>query len=53
MKRLAAIVISLMLAAASAHGQYDPSHFYYAGRQALSDGKFSLAIENFNILSQV
>ena len=53
MKRYAVILILLTALAMPAKAQYDPSHFYYAGRQALSDGKFSLAIENFNILSRI
>ena len=53
MKRVTAIVIFLTLASLCLKAQYDPAHFYYAGRQALSDGKYSLAIENFNILSRI
>ena len=53
MKRLAVILFLLTAAILPSRAQYDPSHFYYAGRQALSDGKFSLAIENFNILSRI
>ncbi len=33
--------------------QYDKDVFYMRGRRALADGKYSLAIENFNILSQL
>lgn len=33
--------------------QYDKDVFYMRGRHALSDGKYSLAIENFNILAQL
>ncbi len=33
--------------------QYDKDMFYMRGRQALSDGKYALAIENFNVLSQL
>ncbi|MBQ9583303.1 MAG: tetratricopeptide repeat protein [Bacteroidales bacterium] len=53
MKRRIAIAIALALQCTCLWAQYDPSHFYYAGRQALSDGKYSLAIENFNILSRL
>ena len=35
------------------HAQYDKDAFYFRGRQALADGKYALAIENFNILSQL
>ena len=33
--------------------QYDKDVFYFRGRQALADAKYALAIENFNILSQL
>lgn len=35
------------------HAQYDKDAFYFRGRQALADGKYALAIENFNILAQL
>ena len=41
MKRLAVIALLLTALCVPSRAQYDPSHFYYAGRQALSDGKFS------------
>ena len=53
MKRALVTVCLMALASFCLKAQYDPSHFYYAGRQALSDGKYSLAIENFNILSRI
>lgn len=33
--------------------QYDKDVFFFRGRQALSDGKYALAIENFNILERL
>ena len=33
--------------------QYDKDVFFYRGRQALADGKYAQAIENFNILLQL
>lgn len=33
--------------------QYDKDMFYMRGRRALADGKYALAIENFNVLSQL
>lgn len=33
--------------------QYDKDVFYYRGRRALSEGKYSQAIENFNIIAQL
>ncbi len=53
MKRLLIVFTFVFALSAQMHAQYDPSHFYYAGRQALNDGKYSLAIENFNILSRI
>ncbi len=35
------------------HAQYDKDIFYMRGRQAIADGKYALAIENFNVLSQL
>ena len=36
-----------------AMGQYDKDVFSFRGRQALADGKYSLAIENFNVLARL
>ena len=33
--------------------QYDKDVFLFRGRQALADGKYSLAIENFNVLARL
>lgn len=33
--------------------QYDKDVFFMRGRQALADGKYALAIENFNVLSRL
>ena len=33
--------------------QYDKDVFFMRGRHALADGKYALAIENFNVLSQL
>ena len=35
------------------YAQYDKDVFYYRGRKSLSEGKYALAIENFNILAQL
>ena len=45
----------LLLGAVSGElcAQYDKDVFFMRGRHALADGKYSLAIENFNILSQL
>lgn len=49
------IVICLLILAGTAElkAQYDKDVFFMRGRHALSEGKYSLAIENFNILSQL
>ena len=49
------IVSCLMILAGlqELQAQYDKDVFYFRGRQALADGKYALAIENFNILSQL
>lgn len=49
---LLSLVVAMTLSPA-ASAQYDKDVFLYRGRQALSDGKYALAIENFNILSQL
>ncbi len=36
-----------------AEAQYDKDVFFFRGRRALADGKFSQAIENFNVLSRI
>lgn len=50
-----ALVILLVLSftAVKSYGQYDKDVFFFRGRQALADGKYSSAIENFNILSRL
>lgn len=35
------------------HAQYDKDMFFFRGRQALADGKYALAIENFNVLARL
>ncbi len=40
-------------AASPASAQYDRDMFMYRGRAALADGKFSQAIENFNVLARL
>jgi len=40
----------LFCGAVSASAQYDRTTFYYRGRQALMEGRYSTAIDNFNIL---
>lgn len=58
MKGLArCVIISLILLSTlsgqRAAAQYDKDVFFYRGRMALADGKYSQAIENFNILARL
>ena len=49
-------VVILLLVQAAGWGlwaQYDKDVFFMRGRQALSEGKYARAIENFNVLSQL
>ena len=53
MKRIVSIVTVLILAAQVCLAQYDKDVFSFRGRNALADGKFAQAIENFNILARL
>ena len=53
MKRALAILLTLVLSAQVSSAQYDKDVFSFRGRAALSDGKYSKAIENFNILARL
>ncbi len=53
---LKSILLACVLLAAGSQklsAQYDKDAFYMRGRQALMEGKYALAIENFNLLSQL
>ena len=52
-KFLLTIASLLLLAASTASAQYDKDVFMWRGRQALSDGRYALAIENFNVLARL
>ncbi len=52
-KCLAVIFILLLAGGREASAQYDKDVFFMRGRQALADGKYALAIENFNVLSRL
>ena len=52
-KLLLAIVSVVSLCESMALAQYDKDVFSFRGRQALADGKYSLAIENFNVLARL
>ena len=56
MRRLLKYILVILLISAGAgrlHAQYDKDAFFTRGRMALADGKYALAIENFNVLSQL
>ena len=50
-KILFGLVVLLSVSVYDLSAQYDTNVFYYRGRQALADGKYAQAIENFNILA--
>ena len=52
-KCLAVIFILLLATGREASAQYDKDVFFMRGRQALADGKYAQAIENFNVLSRL
>ena len=49
------ITVALLLQTSGSRlmAQYDKDVFFMRGRQALSEGKYARAIENFNVLSQL
>lgn len=47
------VVIALLLSCTGVFAQYDKDVFFFRGRRALADGKYSQAIENFNVLSRI
>ncbi len=53
MKKFLLTITGLLLGVSFAFAQYDKDVFMWRGRQALSDGKYALAIENFNVLSRL
>ena len=57
MRRLAVHIAFLILFFTSGsmelHAQYDKDLFSFRGRQALADGKYAYAIENFNVILQL
>ena len=53
MKKFLLTMGLLLLGATFALAQYDRDVFMWRGRQALSDGKYAQAIENFNVLARL
>ena len=53
LKYIVVLILLLSFGSKDACAQYDKDVFFYRGRQALADGKYAQAIENFNILLQL
>ncbi len=53
MKKFLLTIGMLLLGATFALAQYDKDVFMWRGRQALSDGRYAQAIENFNVLARL
>ena len=53
MKKFLLTMGLLLLGATFALAQYDKDVFMWRGRQALSDGRYAQAIENFNVLARL
>ena len=53
MTRFILILLVLFCGLQAAEAQYDRDVFYFRGRNALADGKYAQAIENFNILARL
>ena len=53
LKHLVLIFVLLVAGIQQLDAQYDKDVFMMRGRQAIADGKYALAIENFNVLAQL
>ena len=53
MKKFLLPIVLLLLSANSVFAQYDKDVFMWRGRQALSEGKYAKAIEQFNVLTRL
>ena len=53
LKCLTVLLLLLSVGVADALAQYDKDVFFMRGRNALADGKYAQAIDNFNILAQL
>ena len=52
-KTLMLIFVLTFVGMQGLYAQYDKDVFYMRGRNALAEGKYALAIENFNVLAQL
>ncbi len=50
---IVSVVLLFSICGLQSYAQYDKDVFFYRGRMALADGKYSQAIENFNILARL
>jgi len=53
LKSLSILILFLLTGVQGLYAQYDKDVFFMRGRQALADGKYSNAIENFNVLTRL
>lgn len=53
MRRVLSVLTGLLCFVQIASAQYDKDVFMFRGRNALADGKYARAIENFNILAKL
>ena len=53
LKHLVLVCLFFVAGIQGLHAQYDKDVFMMRGRQAIAEGRYSLAIENFNVLSQL
>lgn len=53
MKRILSEIMLFFAVCTAGYAQYDKDVFSFRGRNALADGKYALAIENFNILARL
>ena len=52
-KYILAAAVLFSVTAGSLYAQYDKDVFFFRGRQALAEGKYARAIENFNVLARL
>ena len=53
LKCLAVLLLFFSVGGLKAFAQYDKDVFYMRGRNALAEGKYAQAIDNFNVLAQL
>ena len=53
LKCLAVLLLFFSMGGMRAYAQYDKDVFYMRGRNALAEGKYAQAIDNFNVLAQL